>query len=92
MRESEIERALCAHAKSKGWITYKFVSPGHKGVPDRIFVTSSGKVIFLEIKSPGKKPTALQMREIMKLRDQGAAACWCDSFQTGVLLLDIYSK
>ena len=92
MRESEIERALCAHAKSKNFLVYKFTSPGHIGVPDRIFVSPDGVVLFLEVKAPGKRPTALQEREILKLKNQGANAHWCDSVEEGAKLLDIYSE
>ena len=37
MLEKDIEKAVCDYAKSKGVLTYKFSSPNHVGVPDRIF-------------------------------------------------------
>ena len=92
MREATIEKAICDYAKSKNFLVYKFTSPGHVGVPDRIFIAPNGKVIFMEVKGPGKKPTALQMREISRLLDHGVAACWCDSVQIGMIQLDVFSK
>ena len=79
IRESTIEKSFCAYAKSKGCLTYKFVSPGRRGVPDRLFVTPTGTVMFLEVKAPGKQPNPLQIREMHKLRERGVAVFWCDS-------------
>jgi len=38
----------------------KFVSPGQRGVPDRVVLLDGGTVIFVELKKPGKKERALQ--------------------------------
>ena len=92
MRESIVEKAICDYAKSRGFLTFKFVSPGHRAVPDRIFIAPNGKVIFMEVKGPGKKPTALQMREITKLLDHGVSASWCDSVSVGKFQLDVLYK
>lgn len=40
-------------------MTYKFVSPNNRGVPDRIFI-KNGRVFFIEFKAPNKKETKLQ--------------------------------
>ena len=59
MRESEIEKKVSNYAKTQGWLSYKFVSPSNRGVPDRIYL-KAGKCIFIEFKAPKKKPTKLQ--------------------------------
>ena len=79
MRESAVEHNICNHAKRSGWLVYKFSSPNHRGVPDRLFISPTGKVCFMEVKAPGKRPTPLQEREINKLRDRGVAATWYDN-------------
>ena len=88
MRESAIESKVCAYAKGKGCLVYKFVSPAQKGVPDRLLVTASGEVGFIEFKAPGQKPTALQTHHLNLLRVQGCFAEWCDSVEEGKRLVD----
>ncbi len=51
MKESEIERWLVNQIKDLGGIADKFVSPGNPGVPDRIIVMPSGRIIFAELKT-----------------------------------------
>ena len=63
MTESQIERAACLYAKSVGMLAYKFTSPGRAGVPDRIFLTPTGGVFFVEFKQPHGKLSALQRNE-----------------------------
>lgn len=67
MKESTIERRVCKWAQEHGWLAYKFVSPNQRGVPDRVFVSPRGVVVFVEFKAPGGKPTKLQLHEAGKL-------------------------
>ncbi len=64
----------------KGGIAYKFVSPGRRGVPDRLIVFPIAPehieiiakyVRFVETKAPGKKPDLHQVREHKRLRKMG---------------------
>ena len=81
MRESTIERQVCAWAENElGCIVRKFISPGNRGVPDRMFIFPRGTVAFIEFKAPGKKPTALQMRELKILNERDVYALWTDNF------------
>lgn len=86
MRESSIEKALVAYAKTRGIYTRKFSSPSHRGVPDRIFVCD-GNVLFLELKVPGNKPSPLQQAELDTLNKQGANAGWTDNIEDGKAVL-----
>lgn len=70
-REKDIEAYLREQVKALGGRAYKFVSPGNAGVPDRLVCLPRGKVIFVELKAPGKKPTALQTVQHRKLRELG---------------------
>ncbi|HOO79022.1 MAG TPA: VRR-NUC domain-containing protein [Lachnospiraceae bacterium] len=45
--------------------------PSKSGIPDRILI-GNGKVIFIELKSPGKKPRPLQVAIIKQMRAHGA--------------------
>lgn len=81
IRERDIEKKACDIAKKAGWLTYKFVSPSQRGVPDRIFIRQ-GVIVFVEFKAPGKKPTALQYQTITKLRLSGMTVHVCDSIES----------
>jgi len=82
MLESQIERAVCKHAKSTGWLVFKFVSPSHNGVPDRIFL-KNGITIFVEFKRPGGKLSPLQIHVIGQLRNAGFDVHVIDDIPTG---------
>lgn len=69
MRERDIERYLVERCKALGALCYKWTSPGHAGVPDRIVVFPTGQVVFVELKAPGQKPRPAQLREIERLRE-----------------------
>lgn len=73
MTEKNIEQYLVKKVRETGGKAYKFVSPGNAGVPDRIVILPSGRIIFVELKAPGKVPTALQKakhRELEKLHQK----------------------
>jgi hypothetical protein len=90
MLEKQIERAVKDYAESKGWITRKWTSPGHAFVPDQIFISPRGKVIFVEFKQLGKKPTAGQEREHQRLRQNMVSVFVTDSVQSGREMVDHY--
>ena len=71
MREREIEQKLVEKMKKADGMCLKLTSPGNSGVPDRLCLLSGGKVIFVELKAPGKKPRPLQERQIQKIRELG---------------------
>ncbi|MDT8715458.1 VRR-NUC domain-containing protein [Clostridium sp. 19966] len=79
MRENVIEAYLRDRVKSSGGKAYKFVSPGNTGVPDRLVLFPSGRIIFVELKSPGKKPTAIQLLQHKKIRALGFEVLVVDS-------------
>jgi len=90
MLERDVEKRVKAYAESKGWLTRKWTSPGHAFVPDQIFITPQGKVIFVEFKQEGKKPTAGQEREHHRLRQQMVAVWVIDSVEKGKEMVDHY--
>jgi len=68
MLERDVEAHLVARVKSLGGIAMKLTSPQRRSVTDRIVLLPGGRVVFVELKSPGKKPTDAQMREHERLR------------------------
>jgi len=79
MRERDIELYLSRRVKALGGRAYKFISPGNDGVPDRLVCLPGGRVLFVELKSPGKKPTPLQLKQIDFLRSLGFDVFVADS-------------
>ncbi|MBO1563538.1 PDDEXK family nuclease [Yersinia pseudotuberculosis] len=79
IREDSIEDHLVKEVKKAGGIAYKFISPGRRSVPDRLVLLPGGKVIFVECKAPGEKPTAAQIREHEKIRALGFPVWVLDS-------------
>ena len=71
MREKETERKLVRAVKRVGGICPKFVSPGMDGMPDRMVLLPGGKIGFVEVKAPGRKPRILQVRRHRQLRNLG---------------------
>ena len=90
MLEKQIEKSVCEYAKSRGLLHYKFTSPAHLGVPDRLFILPSGKIFFIEFKAPGKKPTPSQVREIGRLENYGCHVWVCDDVLKGKGIIDAY--
>ncbi|MCV6649999.1 VRR-NUC domain-containing protein [Enterococcus faecium] len=71
MREKQVEQALVKAVKQAGGICPKFTSPGLAGVPDRLVLMPNGRLGFLEVKAPKKKPRPLQLYRMKQLTDLG---------------------
>lgn len=71
MLESKIEKRLVKETKDIDGLCLKFTSPSMAGVPDRIVLLPEGKIGFVEVKGPGKKPRPIQVRRIKQLRKLG---------------------
>ena len=58
--EKDIERYLATRIAALGGKAYKWVSPAHIGVADRIVVLPGGVVWFVEVKTIGGRLSPLQ--------------------------------
>jgi len=93
MLEKYIEKKLVEAVKRMGGIAAKFVSPGLDGMPDRLVLLPNGKITFVELKAPGKKPRPLQFRRIKQLQELGFACYVIDNDeQIGGILDEIQSS
>lgn len=88
MSEKAIERYLSTIAKRLGGKSYKWVSPGYVGVPDRIVLLPVAPehreivakyIKFVELKDAGQRPTNLQFARLDELCRLGFDACWSDT-------------
>ncbi|MBO6507322.1 MAG: VRR-NUC domain-containing protein [Roseibium sp.] len=89
MRESLIEKKTCDTARKAGWLVHPKAAPGFRSWPDRPFskvVDGAVRLIFVEFKAPGKKPTRLQKHTHDKLRAQGYEVHVIDSIEAGAAL------
>lgn len=71
LSESDIERRLVREVERIGGWAPKWVSPGNRGVPDRIVLLPNGRVVFVELKAPGGRMAPLQKRWAKILRSLG---------------------
>ena len=71
MREIVIEQYLDKRVRQLGGKCWKWVSPGRRGVPDRIVLLPNNLVAFVETKAPGKKERPDQERVQTVLRSLG---------------------
>ena len=69
--ERTIEQKLAARVKAMGGIAPKFTSPGFDGMPDRLVLLPGGRMGFVELKAPGRKPRPLQLARHRLLRRLG---------------------
>lgn len=79
MNEKLLEKKLREEVKKLGGIALKFGTVYHTGMPDRIILMPGGNTSFVELKSPGKKPTLLQTKSIEMLQDLGFKTVVVDS-------------
>lgn len=79
--EKAIERKYRESVKKRGGLALKFVSPGFTGVPDRIALFPGGQIEFVELKAPGKKPTARQLAVHEQFRKLGFTVRVVDSIE-----------
>ena len=71
MKEKIIEQKFRAAVRNAGGMAVKFVSPGLDGMPDRLALLPGGRMAFVEVKAPGKKPRPLQLARHRTLRQLG---------------------
>lgn len=92
MLERDIERSIVIYSKMYDYITYKFTSPSNRSVPDRIFISPEGVVLFVEFKRAGKTPTKLQAHTINKLTNSNCNVFVIDNINDGKTLIEKYAS
>jgi len=79
MDESRLERRFKNEVEKRGGKALKFVSPGMRGVPDRIILLPGARVVFVETKAPGKPLEPLQRKRKAELEAIGFKVYKIDS-------------
>jgi hypothetical protein len=86
-KESQIEKKVTQYAKRAGWLSYKWVSPSQKWVPDHLYF-KDGEVKMIEFKALGKFPTRGQAIAHKMLRKAGHTVHVIDTVEKGVALFE----
>ena len=81
MLEKTIEAALVKRVKELGGMAEKFVSPGRRSCPDRLVTLPEGRIIFVELKAPGCRPTPKQAADHERRRSLGCDVRVIDSLE-----------
>jgi hypothetical protein len=88
MTEATLTRRIIAWLKSQGCYVVKRHGSvyAQRGEPDLYVLVQVPYQIFavplhLEVKQPGREPTALQQKRLMALRAAGASATWVTSLE-----------
>lgn len=74
--EKSVEQYLIRRVKACGGMCIKLQCTGINGIPDRIVLIPSGKIpsgksVFVELKAPGGRLSAVQEVRIKQLQDMG---------------------
>lgn len=69
--EKVIERYLVDRIKMNGLPCLKYSNAVETGYPDRLIVLRDGAVVWVELKSKGRKPSRIQELRIARLRGLG---------------------
>ena len=73
-RERDVEKLLRLGVRALGGRAFKFVSPGRRGVPDRVVVLPANpqpRIYWVELKTDGGTVSPWQNREIEWLSRMG---------------------
>lgn len=73
--EKNIEGWMKREIEGLGGLFLKFVSPGNDGVPDRIALLPSGRIVFVELKTHEGRLSLIQGYQIDRIRTMGQEVC-----------------
>ena len=91
MQERLIEKDAVRYAQDRGWLVYKWASPGQVGIHDRIFFQKS--VAFtIEFKSTGQRATPKQRNKAIELKFAGIPCRCCDSVKKSREFIDTMTE
>jgi len=77
--EREIEERVCEAARELNFLEEK-VRFVRNGYPDRLFISPSGILLWIELKKVGEEPDVIQNYRILELRCRNQIAFWTDQY------------
>lgn len=91
MKEALIEADGVKYAKDRGWLVWKWSSPGNRGVHDRLHM-KNGCTFSIEYKTTGQKATALQYETAKQLKRAAIPCRCCDNVTDAREFIDLMDK
>ena len=81
MDEKSLQAWFKKECTERGALCYKFASPAHRGVPDVVVIQNTGRVYFVEMKSPKGtgRLSPLQEFTIKQFRAMGVDVYVCQT-------------
>ncbi len=70
MSESKVQQKIRNYLNRQGWLVVKIITCSLPGWPD-LMAMRSGRLIIIEVKAPGEKPSPLQLARHNQLRQAG---------------------
>ncbi len=77
--ETSIEKSLVRKVHAVGGWAIKLSPAWDGGIPDRLCLFPGGRLVFVELKQPGKLPRPLQLAEHERLKGLGFPVVVVDS-------------
>ena len=90
--EKDLEARLVKEVETRGGMAIKLTSQFHRGLPDRLVLCPYHTMAFVEMKSTGKKPTALQDATLQRLRTMRFTVKVIDTSEALNTFLDEFDK
>ena len=87
--EAKVEDYFIMQCKLRGVFETKFVSPGRRGMPDRVAI-GNGHTVFIEMKADNGKPSELQKIRVKQINDHGGIAVFAYSKEAIDEIMDTY--
>jgi hypothetical protein len=79
MKESSLERKIGKYLALKGYLYIKL--SGYKGIPDRLCISPTGLIFFIELKAKKGVSSDIQRYYIRNLKNRGVKCELINSFE-----------
>jgi len=79
MLERDVDWKLKSEVYRHGGLCIKLAATGYAGMPDRLVLIPGGRVVFVELKAPGKRLRPLQKKRFQELSQLGFKIVKIDS-------------
>lgn len=85
--EGHVQSKIAAYAKKAGYLVLRFEVMQMVGFPD-LLLLGHGRVAFIEVKAPGKKPGKIQHYRLKQINDRGIPADWFDNIDDAKVFIN----
>jgi len=74
MKEQQIQSKKIKELEAQGYYVLKLINTNKNGIPDLLAIPPNSDVLFIEVKGPNGKLSALQQHRIKELNSLGIKA------------------